>query len=134
MTGLAAIVRQHYPALEADFARYYQKDLGEELYVRNTPARRILSLVQWLPPDAALWRSMGNSWSTDQELLALNAELLDSLRRLYLQAHSKPGARLPDPLHIPRPGDRETPQRPRGTTYKEMLRMGVRVNPQGGGK
>jgi hypothetical protein len=85
------------------------------------PFRKVSALIDWLPPDAAFWRASGSSWSTDTELAAINAELLDSLRRMYLQAHSKRGQKLPDPLHIPRPWDRKTSKAKRGTTLGEMV-------------
>lgn len=133
MTGLVATIHQHYPAVEADFQRYYQLDLTRELYTNDIPARRVEALVQWLPPEAATWRSMGRAWTTDQELAAITIEMLDSLRRLYIQAHTKQGAKQPDPIHIPRPWDQEKPAPRRGTTLQEMLRMGVDVRQPGPG-
>lgn len=42
--------------MEADFARYYQLDLADYYRGRLT-LRRVRSLLQWLPAEAAVWES-----------------------------------------------------------------------------
>lgn len=42
--------------VEADFLRFYGKDLGEEVFVRGTGCRRLLAWLVGLPGDAAVWR------------------------------------------------------------------------------
>jgi hypothetical protein len=79
------------------------------------------ALVEWLPTDAAFWRATGTAWTTEAELAAVQIELLDSIRRMYLQAHSKKGTQPPKPLHVPRPWDTKTSSGKRGTTLSEMI-------------
>jgi hypothetical protein len=94
--------------------------------------RRFLVLVRWLPPDAAVWRSTQSTWSTELELQATLIEVVDSLRRLYVQAHSKKGARVSDPIEIPRPWEVKERQRKSGTSLTEMIAtMKLPVRPRG---
>lgn len=124
MTGTVEAVHSHFEAIEADWLRYYGRTLSADLY-GPTPLgfRRIVGLLTWLPAEAALWRSMKVSWTEDRELAAIQIELLDALRRTYIVANSKKGARMPDPVRIPRPWDapREGSSR-RGTSLKELIR------------
>jgi hypothetical protein len=116
-------VRSHFQAIEADWARVYNRDLGADLYGPNRiGARKILSLVEWLPPDAAVWRSMKNSWTDERELLATQIEVLDGLRRAFLMAHSKPGTRPPEPIRIPRPWQTGDKGKKRGTRLNDLIR------------
>ena len=137
MTGTVEAVHSNFEAIEADWLRYYGRTLSADLY-GPTPLgfRRIVGLLTWLPAEAALWRSMKVSWTEDRELAAIQIELLDSLRRTYIAANSKKGARMPDPIRIPRPWDspREASSR-RGTSLKELIRdtkLPVRSVPRGG--
>lgn len=61
-----------------------------------------------IPLDSALARSMSPSrahgWDYQHELLANAIELIDAGNRLFIQAHSKPGASKPPPIKINRPG------------------------------
>lgn len=128
--------REHFEALESDFQRFYGIELAPALY-GPTPlsVRRFYSLTRWLPADAAIWRATSTTWSVDNELQALTVELIDSLRRMYLQAHSKQGARLPDPIRVPRPWDTSKEgRRKSGTTLGEMIAvMGMQVRRGGEG-
>lgn len=64
------------------------------------------------------------SWTYTEELLAELIEVMDFGNRLYLQAHTKPGAHLPDPIRIPRPYDREQPKAiRRRATGDEVIAM-----------
>jgi hypothetical protein len=47
-------------ALEADFFRYYQKDLYTEVWVNQISSRRFIVLVSGLPPDSAWARFLQN--------------------------------------------------------------------------
>lgn len=79
--------------------------------------RRLWHLLQWLPSDAALWRSIdpdAASWGTDRELLAALIERVDlvaatvhNLTGLTLRVHSGRRQRWPrwEPLRVPRPGE-----------------------------
>jgi hypothetical protein len=57
IAGLAATLRDNWDAVEADFTRYYQTDLGGA--VRSWSLRKLLGHVKHLPPSAALWREQG---------------------------------------------------------------------------
>lgn len=102
---------EHYPALESDFQRYYGLDLRECLWGgARLGARRLVSLVDGLPPESALARTLdpdnlGSGWTADTHLLAVIVQLVDHANRLFMSANSKPGSRIPDPIHIRRPGD-----------------------------
>lgn len=123
MTGLAGLVSEHFPALEADWVRYYGRDLASDLYgPEPMGVRRLLSLTRWLPPEAALWRSTGQAWDTHTELQATTVEMLDALLRAYLQVHSKKGAKQPQPVEIPRPWKRTEKPRQSGTPLSELIR------------
>lgn len=61
-------------------------------------------------------------WGDSEELLALIAELLHTLIRVTVKANSKPGTRVPEPLHIRRPGEPEKPAMTMGEMARRMLR------------
>lgn len=98
-------------------------DLAEALWGENPISiRRLASLINGLPLDSALVRSydpkrLGRGWGTQEELLAIIAELLDVNNRYFLSAHVKPGTQLPKPIYIPRPDD--TQRKP--PTPKQVL-------------
>jgi hypothetical protein len=78
---------------------------------------------------------MGRSWSEERELLALNIEVLDSLRRAFLMANSKKGTKPPKPIQIPRPWQEQERAAPRGTRMRDLLRQAglqVKVVREGG--
>ena len=109
--------------MEADWARFYGRSLGADLYGPDAlGARRILSLFSWLPPEAALWRSAKTAWTDERELLATQIEVLDALRRAFIVAHSKQGTRPPEAIRIPRPWQREEKAKGRGTRLGELIR------------
>jgi hypothetical protein len=62
--SLGATLNQYWDAVEADFERYYQRDL--RYAIKDLGARRLYALVKNLPPDAALWRSMPQETNGDQ--------------------------------------------------------------------
>lgn len=123
MTWAAQAVRSHFDALEADWARVYQRDLRADLY-GPTPlgARRVLALIEWLPPDAAIWRANRTSWTDERELLATQIEVLDALRRAFVVAHSKQGTRPPEPIRVPRPWQTAEKTKRRGTRLGDLIR------------
>lgn len=53
-------------------------------------------------------------WTNNEELLAVIAELVDSLIQLFYAANTRKGAKPLTPLRIPRPG-REEPLKPKPT-------------------
>lgn len=84
-------------------------------------------MLRWLPPEAALWRANGTSWTTSDELQASTVEMLDALLRTYVQVHSKPGSRKSTPLRIRRPWDKPENERKKGTTLGELLGQNLAV-------
>lgn len=51
----------------------------------------------------------GGQWELGHELLATIAELVDLGNRMFMQANTKEGTRLPTPLRIPRPYPERAP-------------------------
>jgi hypothetical protein len=121
-------VRENYEAIEADWVRYYNRNLADDLWGQpGIGVRRIAGLIRWLPPEAALWRSNKTSWTIDNELQAATIEMLDALLRAYVQSHSKPTARKPNPVKIPRPWDNAENTGKRRTTLGDLLGQGLSV-------
>jgi hypothetical protein len=109
--------------LEADWFRFYGRDFRADLYGPEAlGARRVLALVEWLPPDAALWRSAKTSWSDERELAAVQIEVIDALRRAFIMAHSKQGSRPPEAVRIPRPWEKAEKRAGRGTRLRDLIR------------
>jgi hypothetical protein len=54
--GLGQILEQHWDPVEADFLRYYGKDLRRT--AQRAGPRRLWVLIDQLPPDSALGRAM----------------------------------------------------------------------------
>ncbi|WDS51650.1 tail assembly chaperone [Microbacterium phage Barnstormer] len=73
LTELAAKLRRHRDAVEADLLRFYGVDLGG-LYRGELSLRRVSVLIANLPPDAALNRiglpPSATGWDTNSFLLA----------------------------------------------------------------
>lgn len=114
-------MQSHFESLEADWLRYYNRNFKEDLYgVTPLGWRYINSLLVWLPADAAVWRSAKTSWSDEKELLAVNIEVVDALRRAFIVANSKKGSKEPEPVKIARPWHKVTPTK-RGTSLTELL-------------
>lgn len=91
-------------------------------------------MIKWLPPESAMWRSLGTSWTTDNELQAVTVEMLDAFIKLYIQANSKPNAnKKQKPLHIPRPWEKNDKTEKRSTSIKEMISKGLPVKKVKGG-
>lgn len=73
-------------------------------------ARRLYAFVRSLPQGAALWRAAdpeGHGWTGEHELLAMLVELTDAHLKSFIKANAKRNTRVPDPIHIPRPWDRD---------------------------
>lgn len=102
--------RAHSEALEADLQREYGIDYRWAL--KNMGARRLLALARNLSPRSATVRAFfdGQDWSTTDELLAVLIEQVDLMNRNFIRANSKPNSRQPEPLHIPRPLEKNEPE------------------------
>ena len=112
--------------MEADWARFYRRDLRADLFgPEPIGARRLRSLMLGLPPDAMLWRRTPG-WGSAEELAAMQAELTHSVVRVLVAANSKKGARLPKPLHVPRPGDKRASSA-RRIQPSDLSRIGAAV-------
>lgn len=81
------------------------------------------ALLKNLPADSATYRAIGGDWTTQTELAAAQLEVTHSLLRTYISAHVKQGARLPEPLRVPRPWDTQSTKRRSGTTLAELRQI-----------
>lgn len=99
---------EHFEALEASFQSTYRLDLRFALWGppdRRIGVRRLVSLIQGLPPRSPLHRSLNPGaadWGPLEELLATNAELLDTANRMFWEANFK-GHPPGKPIQITRP-------------------------------
>lgn len=84
--------------VEADFVRYYNRDLAE--VVKREGLRRLSVLVFGLPMKAMIWHEE-MQWTVENELAALNVEVLDRLRHDVIMVAT--GKRIGEPLEIDRP-------------------------------
>lgn len=114
-------------ALEADFQRFYGLPLLPALFgpERLSP-RRLVALTRQLPRESALARiELGpmRDWTHTDELLALNAELLDYGNRIAILKATR-GKSKPRPIKIVRPDGSSGPGeagKPRPPTTGEGL-------------
>lgn len=86
-------------------------------------ARRFVALYDGLGVDTASYRAALPDtwhWTTEHELLALLAELVDQGNRQFVIANSREGAQPPKPIKLTRPGQNSRSQ---GTTLDELLPM-----------
>ena len=82
--------------MEADFDRYYRRDLGSLVWIEGWSGRKILRRVIALPDDSAFRLARTDGWTTERELLASIHD------RVTVAAH---GWRLEGkPKNWPRPG------------------------------
>lgn len=125
--------------IEADLQRYYGtdiRDLGNGL-----SWRRLLVLVNALPPESATMTAIRNStpdaeieaiemhpelgrWSAIEGLLALLVDEVRNLTWSYLQSHSEKDVPRPEPVR--RPGLRTRP-RGRQRSIEEMQKLDPRL-------
>ena len=116
-------VHEHYSEIEADWSRFYHRDLRDDLWGdQPLGMRRIRSMLTNLPHDSALRNAAKAHWTDSDAMLALIAELLDAQRRDFIAAHTAPGTRLPPALQIPRPWDTVEP-RASGMTLQELAEL-----------
>lgn len=99
----AALLAEHGGAVEADLQRFYGIHVGD--FPFPLTARRLLVLLEELPEDAALWRSLSPDaahWHLDRQLLA---SVVDELRGVQYYIAAAAGAKgLKPPARVPRPG------------------------------
>lgn len=92
--------------------RFYRLDLRVEY--GGATVRRLLALIRGLPADSATWA--GDSWSTQDEMLAAAVELIDGWGRLHWMALGQDGRKITDAreygLRVNRPEGVETPDEP----------------------
>lgn len=87
-------------------------------------ARRYRALIRGLGPNTAFHRSLdpdGWAWSSAEELMALQAELLDAIARMTFLANAKPGTTPPKPLEVQRPNRPTTQKTTKGSTLSELF-------------
>lgn len=84
----------------------------------GVPVGRLRNLVMGLPQGSVT----SGQWQLTDQLLAVNAEVADQQLRAFLHAHSKKGARMPEPLRIDWPGRRDaTTTPPAAPSPKESI-------------
>ena len=80
------------------------------------PAVTAAAVLEHLGEDSALARR-GGRWTFAQHVAVRSLEELDHLARITLRAHGVKARDLPEPLHIPRPGEaakaKAAPPRPK---------------------
>lgn len=103
--GLVRFLAAEWDAAEADFARYYGLNLGDEVFGDRSNVRRLLVLIAELPEDAATNRTQNRVWTTALELQATTADLIGLVLHAYMSTHAKKHAQIPPPIRIPRPDD-----------------------------
>lgn len=127
---------KHFEAVEADFQSHYGLDLRQVCWgPRALGVRRIRALVRGLPLDGVTIRETeldGKSWSITDELLAIQAELIDHGNRMYYSAHAKNPGGVWKPLKITRPSDERPPERTISTVEDVKQFFGDTVVYQGG--
>ena len=114
------VIQEHAETLEADLQRYYGLNLAT-LFVPGSGLtwRRLLVLIDHLPPEAALITAIRNdtpdqvlarnatdptkgNWSNLENLVATAIDEIRNSQWMYASAHSERTVRRPQP--IPRPG------------------------------
>ena len=84
----------------------YGLDLRESLWgSQPLGVRRLLSLISGLPRTSALTRAANGEWTQEDELLATIVDIIGVSNHMFLQANSKKGTLLPEPIHYPRPDE-----------------------------
>lgn len=107
--------------LEADFQRFYQLDLAQEL---GRSPRRVLSLAASLPPESMLVRKLlGDraSWDWTNELLAAQLELAHDTMRLMAAGFGVKKHRIPKEFRMRRPELPQPPRPKRRATIDEVM-------------
>lgn len=98
-------------------------------------ARRLRSLVKYLPPGSALHRAVdpeGARWGNAEELLAILVEVVDFGNRNFIRFYSKKGTSGPKPIKIPRPKSLTSPAPKKKMSTPEEIkrRLGKRIRVQ----
>jgi len=87
----------------------YGLDLRESLWgPKPLGVRRLLSLVGGLPRTSALTRSVNDNWTQEDELLATVVDIIGVGNHMFLQANTKEGTNIGNPVHYPRPWEDST--------------------------
>lgn len=97
--------------VEADLQHYYAIPLGD-VYAGRLSFRRLMSLVQNLPEDAAVYRAERGPWGLVEQLLAAMVDETRVGNWQRAQIHTKERLKLPKPIE--RPGV-ESKQKPKMT-------------------
>lgn len=94
------MLRHHGGALEADFERYYGRDVLD-VYRGTLSLRKASNLALMLPPGAITWQEAGtdSAWTITDHLLA---DVLDALNTANWQRGQDGNRKRPDPVPRPR--------------------------------
>ena len=124
ITGLAALLKQSGPAVEADLRETYGVRLSD-LPAGRLTWRELGVLVRGLPAGSRTHRALAgidDYWTRTEQLLAGIYDMLRVLDWHYISAHTKTPPRRPEPLE--RPGV----EKPRiGTTVLSIDEMRKRL-------
>lgn len=81
--GLVGLLSEHGEAIEADFQRYYH------CRITDCSLRRFAALVKHLPPEAALWRAMGEFTLTEHLLARAAGVVLGQVEEAPAQTEAE---------------------------------------------
>ena len=106
MIGLARTIEQHDRALEYDLITRTGRTLNELMNMGAAGKVALISFIQYLPPDAALWREQNPKdetadWYTTMKTNAILADIFD----IFVAVHTKKGTK---PAEYPRPKRKRT--------------------------
>jgi hypothetical protein len=71
----------------------------------------------------AVLEARSERWTTEHELAASALEVAHAHMLLFLRVHSKKNARLPEPLVVERPGQRDEEAKPTPMSVVELARL-----------
>lgn len=119
-------IYEHYGAIEADWLRYYNRNLSTDLWGTDPIGmRKLKNYLIHLPLNSNFRKATNTHWSDMDAMVAIGVELLDAQRREFLAVNTKEGTELPTPLRLPRPWDTvDTSKKEFGTTqagFKDMV-------------
>lgn len=133
--GLSRLIVEEWPALRADFQRFYGMDLADA--VAGGPdghgigLRDLGDLIGGLPQESALAASQGWHWTTLDELMALTVEIthqgtwasFQTMGASFASAGIKTRPKPPKPLRIPRPGEPDKQKSKSPETVADVISM-----------
>lgn len=87
------------------------------------PAVTAVAIMRHLPETSALAR-LGHPWTFDRYIAVKTLEEVDALIRVTLATRGVKRDKLPEPLIIPRPGDKPEPPKPKRAWLADLVGHG----------